>query len=215
MAARDILGWTAEDYQALVAMADRQGAPAEWFMAVMASESDMRPWAANAEGCVGLIQFCSPPVANMASLSPAQQMPYIERYYAPKRPSGGWESRAQIYQANYLPATIRSKGSDPDTVIAVRGDGLYQGTIFDHTNKGFTTVNDLEIRLQDKTQGREWQAALAGIAAAGGSISPFRRSPWTIILGGLALGGAASYLYANREYLLPARRRSSPRRRYA
>jgi hypothetical protein len=178
MLGKDLLGWAPEDYAALTAMAQRQGAPAEWFASVMMSESSMNPSAVNASGCVGLIQFCSPPVSGIRAMSPAEQMPWIENFYAPKRPAGGWPSRAAIYLANYLPAVLRSKGSDPSTVIATAGDGLYQGAIFDHAGKGFSTVADLEQRLQDVTSGAKghaaamWNAALAGIAAAGGASPP-------------------------------------------
>lgn len=166
----DILGWTPNDYAALVAMAERQGAPPDWFAAVMMSESSMRPWAKNPNGgAQGLIQFANLS-EDITGWTPAEQMPLIERFYSPWRPAGGWESRAQIYQANYLPATIGKLGSSPDTVIARRGDGLYQGAIFDRGNKGFTTVGDLEVRLAAVTHGAQWDAAVAGIEAAGGRI---------------------------------------------
>lgn len=212
--ARDRNGWTPTDYDALVAMARNQGAPADWFAAVMASESDLRAFAQNPSGAQGLIQFAGLGT-NITGWTPAQQMPLVAKYYTPYRPVGGWVSRAQIYQANYLPATIAQKGSAPGTVLARRGagDGFYQGAIFDKTGKGYTTVQDLELRLRDKTKPSDpqWQAALAGIRAAGGDIStsPTRSGApsvaW-IIVGGLALGAVATYAFPRLPTYLPARR---------
>jgi len=211
----DIVGWNPSDYTALVNMAYSLGAPAEWFAAVMMSESSMQASAQNSSGCVGLIQFCSPPVANMTSMTPAQQMPYVANYYLPKVPAGGFISRAQIYQANYLPATIAKDGSDPSAVISTKGDGLYQGVIFDHTNKGYTTVGDLEYRLAQVTQGAKWQAVLDGIQAAGGSqpvntpssvasfVSSDLKQVAAIALAGTVVGAAGWYIYINRDLFAP------------
>lgn len=202
----DILGWSPDDYAALVQAASQIGVPPDWLAAVMMSESTMQPWAKNPSGAQGLIQWANLG-QDVTSWTPAEQMPLVVKYYTPWIPNGGWISRAQLYQANYLPATIKTKGSDPNTVISVKGDGNYQGTIFDHTNKGYTTVGDLETRLEDVTKGTKWQAALDGIAAAGGNSSSPAPNPATTIqkaaaalLVGLAIG--AAIYYVNEQYPL-------------
>ena len=210
----DILGWSPDDYAALVNVAADLGVPPDWIAAVMMSESSMRPWAKNPSGAQGLIQWANLGY-DVTGWTPAEQMPLVGKYYKPWMPPGGYISRAQLYQANYLPATIAKKGSSPDTVISVKGDGNYQGTIFDATNKGYTTVGDLEVRLAKVTQGAQWAAAMAGIDQASPSSSPATNSMWTnalvLIAGGLAIGAAAHYLLPHdigRQHR-PARRRAA------
>lgn len=176
MFGKDRLGWTSDDYAAQHAVAQHQGIPDDWLAAVEMSESSMNPAARNPSGAQGLIQFANLG-QDITGWTPAQQMPLIDAYFTPKRPPGGWISRAQLYQAGYLPITIKTKGSEPNTILSVQGDGFYQGAIFDRQGKGFTTVADLEARLNDVTYGAStpgaiarWNAALAGIAAAGGSF---------------------------------------------
>jgi hypothetical protein len=217
----DLLGWNPEDYAALVALANQMGVHADWLAAVMLSESGMNPNIVNSVGCIGLIQFCGakPPLG----LTPAQQMPYVGRYYGQFSPPGGWYSRAQIYQANFVPATL-PHGSDPDLVLARQGDGNYEGNAaaFDVSGKGTITVQDLDDRLDRiiAQNPKTWAAVESGIGAAGGT--PWMSSPWVktaaIVVGGLALGGFSFYVYENRAYLprlprMPAR--STRARRYA
>lgn len=222
----DSNGWTTNDYTALVQMAQDQGAPADWFAAVMMAESSMNPSAKNPAGYRGLIQFSkdnlrslglsNAEIENFTKRTPAQQMPFVARYFLPKRPPGGWINRSQLYQATYLPATIRSKGSAPGAVLARRGDGtgFYEGnTIFDFDKKGFITVGDLEHRLQNVTSNRsvKWADALNGIQAVSGQptddhfvvFNPetaavpriSRGTVMATILGGLVLGASGYYIY--------------------
>jgi hypothetical protein len=203
----DVNGWTADDYAALVAMANHQGAPPDWFAAIMLSESGLNPAAENSIGCRGLIGFCfgAPP----RGTNPAEQMPYVNQYYQGWRPAGGWISRAQLYQSGYVPDTIRKLGSAPGTVLTRKGDGLYDGNEpLDPDNKGFITVNDLDRRLDHVTAAnpRQWAAAQAGIVAAGGTLSTSAaRAPShaTMLFGGLALGAFGAYVYLNRRLLPP------------
>lgn len=209
-------------------MAERQGAPAADFAAVMMSESGMNARAKNASGYRGLIQMSkenlqdqgmsNAQIDNYTNLSPAQQMPSIERYYRGWRPPSGWASRAQIYEATYLPALIRLKGSDPNTILTRKGDGTgwYEGNqIFDRAKKNYITVGDLERRIQIATEDENpqgWADALTGIQGAGenpfqtASFHPVssKTNPNTIaatILGGLILGAAGYYAYMTQKQI--------------
>jgi hypothetical protein len=203
----DILRWSPDDYQALVAMARTQGAPPEWFAAVMYRESDLNPKAMNPSiPTLGINQISAPnlkayglsdeQLALFLSWSPARQMKYVERFYRPWRPATGWVSRAQIYQAAYMPGTIKWKGSDPATVLSKKGQPEYDlNTSLDPDKKGFVTVGDLERVLQARIDRSDslFDYALAGIDNAGGNLEPgevamleragFRtvESPWTSV----------------------------------
>lgn len=210
----DLNGWTPADYQGLVAVARRIRIPADWLAAVMLNESGLHSSATNSIGCVGLIQWCSPPRSDMASLSPADQMPYVLQYFSGWTPPGGWSSRGQLYQATYVPATIQLKGSSPTTVITQRGDGLYDGNeTLDPDGKGWITVGDLDRVLGATVAAhpQKWAAVEAGIQAAGGSLSSSRRlSTAALVFGGLTLGAMGAYVYANRAHLRPALRTLLP-----
>lgn len=236
MALTDSNGWTQNDYAALVQMARSQGVPPDWFAAVFMAESGMHAGAQNRRGCVasqsttcyqGLAQLSkeflqstmhmSPAeMDSFARRTPAQQMEAIDRYFRPWRPRSGWISRAQIYQATFLPATIARKGSTPNTVITRRedSDSFYEDNlIFDRAKKGFITVADLDRRMEiatehDNPQG--WRDALVGIQNAGGDNSFVLERPVrpveaaggmsaaelaVTILGGLVLGASTYYIY--------------------
>lgn len=185
MQQKDALGWTLTDYQALKDLETHQGAPAEWFAAVQYRESDMNPAAKNALGFRGLIQFSvqnlkdyglsDAQIDKFTTWTPAKQMKYVDRFYRSWRPATGWESRAQIYQATYMPGTIKWKGSAPTTILAKKGSQEYDlNTGLDVGHKGYITVGDLESVIQTRLDRDDslWIYALAGIDAAGGSVDP-------------------------------------------
>jgi hypothetical protein len=179
---RDSLGWTLDDYKSLVDMASRHQAPPEWFASVMYRESDMNPRAKNSLGFRGLIQFSVDNLKNMfmlsdtqtenfTNLTPSKQMRFVDRFYKAWRPQDGWANRAQLYQATYMPSTIKWKGSDPGTILAKKGEQAYDLNLsLDPDKKGFITVNDLDRVIQARMDrsGSLWPVALQGIAAAGG-----------------------------------------------
>lgn len=193
---RDSLGWSLDDYKALVEMANRHQAPPEWFAAVMYRESDMNPRAKNSLGFRGLIQFSIDNLKNMfrlsdtqtenfTNLTPAKQIKFVDRFYHAWRPSDGWANRAQLYQATYMPGTIKWKGSDPGTILAKKGEQTYDLNLsLDPDKKGFITVNDLERVIQARLDrnGSLWPVALQGIAAAGGDtggvVAEVDRTGW-------------------------------------
>jgi len=179
---RDVLGWSSEDYAALVEMANDQGSPADWFAAVMYRESDFKPSALNALGFRGLIQFSvsnletmfrlsETQIANFTKLTPKQQLRYVGRYYKAWRPLDGWINRAQLYQATYMPGTIQFKGSANSTVLAKKGELNYNANLsLDPKKKGFITVQDLEdvIQLRIDRSDSQWPTILEGINAVSG-----------------------------------------------
>ncbi len=163
-------------------MAQNQEAAPDWFAAVMYRESNMNPTAKNPLGFQGLIQFSRQNLVDWG-LTPtqvetfnkrtaAQQMPFIQRFYRSWRPKDGWVSRAQLYQATFMPGTIKWKGSDPSTVLAKKGDPEYDQNPSLQNATGKITVGDLEnvIQAHIDQNDSQWNVALAGIDAAGGNL---------------------------------------------
>lgn len=152
------LAWGArvstEFAQALLAMCTRFGwsaAHACWLMACMAFESagtfraDIRNGAGS--GAVGLIQFM-PAVAeglgttveNLALLSPASQLAYVELYFRPY--ARRIQSLSDMYMAILLPRYIGAKES------AV----LFSGGIAYRQNAGLDADHDGKITKAEATQ---------------------------------------------------------------
>lgn len=222
--ATDANGWTPNDYAALVGMANRQGAPPDWFGAAMLAESGLSPAAINASGYRGLIQFSKSnlrgfgltnrQIEDFIKLTPAQQMPYVERYLRPWRPADGWANRAQLHQAVYLPGTIKAFGSDPHAIIVRKGDPNYNA-ILDKAKKGYIQVIDLEAFMRDAINHspNKWQTFTTGIENAGGemdnpdvsnvlfhpgdeqSIADSAGSAILVAVSSLVIGASAYYIY--------------------
>jgi hypothetical protein len=186
MSTKDKLGWTAKDYDALLAMAGRLDIPSEWLVAVMYSESQMNPKAKNSLGYRGLIQLGSSELHGMGlkqaqiddftNWTPARQIPYAERYFkywAPKE--GGWVSRAQLYQATFLPSTVARLGSAPGVVLArkpktgcpEKGNVFCSNAPFSRDGKTIT-VGDLEAKIEERTKSpwSKFDTALEGVQQA-------------------------------------------------
>lgn len=106
---------------------------------------------------VGLIQFMPPSLVGLnwrdgyeafKHLSASQQLPYVVAYFQPWQKDGApWDSAGRLYQACFLPATLKSKRA-PEDVLTGRGGPL--GWAFE-ANKGFDANGDGVITISELT----------------------------------------------------------------
>lgn len=135
------------------------------------------------------------------ALSAVDQLEFVDRFYAPYT-SSNLDTPERVYQANFLPGTL-SWGSDPTTVLAVKGGGssrwprewVSEAAVYrdnsqlDHGGKGFITVGDLGIAMRAHSNDPVLIEAVARLrAAAGGALDAPGIGPVLLILG---IGGAA------------------------
>lgn len=185
MATKDRLGWTIADYDALLATAARLGLDPAWLAAVIYSETSFDPSAHNSLGYRGLIQFgknelhgmglSEKQVDDFIHWSPVRQMPFVERYLKYWAPADGWISRAQIYQATFLPSTIARLGSKPEVVLARKpadgcpspGNVFCANAVFSRDGKTIT-VGDLEAKIVERINSpwSKFATAQEGVQAA-------------------------------------------------
>ena len=131
----------------LLAIGDRLGTDGNFLAAVMACESGFRAEATNPTGgATGLIQFMPSTARHLGTTTDAlrgmtaeEQLPFVEAYYRPF--TGAIRSATDAYMATFLPKYVGQPG---DTVLATDPEIIYvQNKGFDHTGKGFITVNDV------------------------------------------------------------------------
>lgn len=121
---------------------------------VMYSESGVFAHAHNKNGhASGILQFMPAILQGLGwrqgsvvfrSLSPEEQLPFVFSYFKPWNKDGKpWASAERLYQATFLPGTLRW-GNTPDLVLSAKGGTLgwaYQA------NAGFDRNGDLKITL--------------------------------------------------------------------
>ncbi len=130
-------------------------------LAVMMSESDVNPAAHNPNGdASGLIQFMPATLRALSwkngpqafrGLSASQQLPYVEGYYRPwANDAGAWDSPARLYQATFLPGTLRT-ATTSGAILAQRGGRLgwaYEAnSVFDANHDKAITLGELNIAI--------------------------------------------------------------------
>lgn len=119
-------------------------------------------------GATGLIQFI-PSTArglgtttdDLAKMTRAQQMKYVEKYFDNKLPQGA--TGGQIYAAVFLPAFIK------EDVLTVRGEAYYNANVgLDYNNDGKISRSDLDAHVNAKKK----QYKLESGDAVGDNRSP-------------------------------------------
>lgn len=119
-------------------------------------------------GATGLIQFM-PSTArglgtttdDLAKMTRAQQMKYVEKYFDNKLPQGA--TGGQIYAAVFLPAFIKEE------ILTVRGEAYYNANVgLDYNNDGKISRSDLDAHVNAKKK----QYKLEKGDAIGGNKSP-------------------------------------------
>lgn len=150
----------------------------EDLLGVMESESGVRPSAQNPNGkATGLIQFMPNTLVGLhwtagpdefAKLSAEEQLPFVERYFAPYV-SQGLGSAGRLYQATFLPATLPN--SDESTVIAApggpNGQAYAANKVLDTNGDGRITVGDLTARIDKVRTGARWAAVMGRLNSVG------------------------------------------------
>lgn len=144
-----------EFYQGWIKIFKNLGADPLDALQVSNSESGVSPSAYNPNGpAVGLIQFLGVTLKGMGwtgttqefgNLSDIQQLPYVEKYYAPYK--GKLVNKAAIYTATFLPADI-DMAADP-TAVLVDKNGR-RGWAYS-PNASFDTNHDLKITVSELT----------------------------------------------------------------
>ena len=131
--------------------------PADFLMSAMAFESgetfSSSVKNAAGSGAVGLIQFMpstakalGTKVETLATLTPEQQLDYVERYFQPN--AGDLLSLEDVYMAILYPAAV---GSAPEQTLFRRGDGFYaQNRGLDSNKDGKITVAEAASRVRAK-----------------------------------------------------------------
>lgn len=208
--------WTRAQYEALARVADRIGAEPADLLAVLYSESRLNPAADNgvakglnqitwdgAQGWLSKDQWLRIP-----TLSVDAQLPLVERSFLGSRAvarmgEDAFANAAQLYQANFAPATI-PKGSTDDTVLyrsAARGGDAQEDRNY-RANKGLDSRRTGQIELGDlrgylvrATDTADFRRALAASGFGRPNLDPVEAGlGWGWGLFAIALGvGAARY----------------------
>jgi hypothetical protein len=134
--------------QALWALSDAGGPRVEYSLPVLYAESSFDSTVINSIGCVGLNQACSGflnslgvDAATYASWPASEQ---IRRGFAPYMLGySPLKSGVRVYQANYLPATLKTATALSDVITASPSPYYNDNKGFDTAGKGYITLQDL------------------------------------------------------------------------
>lgn len=200
-------------FRKLRAIGDELDIDPEWILAIMASESGIRSSAAYrhppdlATGLLGFVDLAglgAEPDNSLEShdafklVPETDQLDYVRKFLAPMR--GRAQSAANLYQYNFLPASL-SRGTAPETVLAASDGTGYRGQearfyrvnrILDVDGDGAITVADLDAHLHrqvDKSpRYLEALARLRSVSPGGGLGSVVAG----VAIGALILAAAAA-----------------------
>lgn len=155
-------------------------------LGVIYSESGGHPAAHNAHGdASGILQFMPPILVGLGwtagsqafrCLSFSEQLPYVASYLSSwKRDAGAWTSAGRIYQATFLPATLRESG-DPSYVIAAHGGKLGwafdSNASFDANGDGRITISELTAAIERNARGSRWIELLSRLGIEAQEVDP-------------------------------------------
>lgn len=189
-ATTDQNGWLPTDYDLLLELAREGRFRAEDLAAVMAAESDLRCEATSGSGATGLTQMMpgtlkalgwerDPAYAHARGDLCAAPL-YVQLQYASKYFNGWrhrfrlprWESRTQLFLANFLPAEL-GHADEPGHVIAAdqgkRPLVYRQNRTLDRDRNGRIEVAEAEAFVVEATRTRaraRYVTAMAGLALA-------------------------------------------------
>jgi hypothetical protein len=134
-------------FPALWALYDAGGPRPEYVLPVLYSESGFNPTVINSIGCAGVNQACAGLLASLGvTAAEYAAWPASEQITKAVTPymlaNSPLHSGTRVYQANFLPATLRTKKS-LSSILTVSPDAVYEA------NAGFDTGHTGVIRLQD------------------------------------------------------------------
>jgi hypothetical protein len=180
--------WTAEDYRALYALANRLGINPADLLVVLTSESNLRPDANNADIAKGLNQIIRKS-AEAACLtldqwdqfqtwSVAEQLPHVECFLRTSIPDRfrPIPSAQVLYAFNFAPGRVMARGFGSNVVLYDTADGLsYTENIqLDTERKGSITIGDMGNHLRSVIKQARFLGALGAMRRATGDsgLSP-------------------------------------------
>lgn len=172
--------WPSSNVAALRALCLRLGIEVRDLVAIMAHESGCMPNPPHNGPARGLIQFepetlhglgwKGSPDEWVSTHGVAEQLDYVERYYAPYARAGILKGGVgPLYVATFLPALL-AHAQDPSFVLCgVRGPfawAYFANKVFDTQGKGNITVEDMATAAERAVQAnRRAQAILAELDA--------------------------------------------------
>ncbi len=112
--------------------------------------------------------------------SVSQQLPLVEKVFAAlpwTRAGRTYDHAGIVYEGNFAPSRMLSRGTSPDTVLfSQKDDGIYyeRNRGFDVANKGTITVGDLIEHIRKVVVTPAYHAALQRLRDATGdqALSP-------------------------------------------
>lgn len=138
-------------------------------LGVMMRESGLRPDAWNrSSNAVGLVQFLPSTLARLEwdgtpeqfrALSAEEQLPFVERFLRASS-SYNLNSAGRIYQAIFMPASLRTATSDDSALIDRRGvnaDRYQRNRGLDLDGDGRITVGELQQSIEVVFNSAKWQ----------------------------------------------------------
>lgn len=125
-------------------------------------------------------------------LRAVDQIPYVERYYAPYR-NFDLTNPGVVYAINFLPARVaRAQAAGDVGVLTQAGENYYdQNRILDRNGDGSITIGDLRQHLSAQNRGPRWDAIRAGIGSQSATAT---RSIVPLAIAAGALGAWWLYL---------------------
>ncbi|HLJ57195.1 MAG TPA: transglycosylase SLT domain-containing protein [Chthonomonadaceae bacterium] len=148
-------------------------------LAIMMRESGVNPAAHNrSSGAVGLIQFLPGTLSDIGwhdgasafrELDAAEQIPWIEKFLRPWS-HYGLGSTARLYQAIFLPISLRDHASASSTLISRDGkyaDWYARNRQLDLNGDGRITVSELQQAIRASCRSEAWREAGRRLAVVG------------------------------------------------
>lgn len=143
-------------------------------LGVMMSESGVQPAARNLNGdASGLIQFMPATLRGLGwrggaqafrCLTASQQCTYVAAYFSPWKKDGApFDSAGRVYQAVFLPGTLRTARKPSDVLCAKRGalGWAYEANaVFDADGDGRITISELSASVHRACKGPRWRELL-------------------------------------------------------
>jgi hypothetical protein len=162
-------GLTDSFFRGVIDLSTRLNCDPRDLLAVLMRESSLRPDAWNrSSNAVGLAQFLPSTLNRLGwtgtadqfrALSAEEQLPYVERFLLPSS-SYGLYSAGRIYQAIFMPASLRTAASDDAAIIDKRGafaDRYQRNRGLDLDGDGRITVGELQQSIEIVFRSPKWR----------------------------------------------------------
>lgn len=156
-------------FSSIVGVSRRLGCHPRDLLAVMMRESRINPRAHNrASNAGGLIQFLPGTLATLGwtgspegfrALNAEEQLAWVEKFLAPSS-RYGLETSARVYQAIFMPASLRMDAQSATILIDKKGvhaDRYARNRPLDINRDGRITVGELQKAIAVCCRGADWQ----------------------------------------------------------